>query len=36
VKVEDGIVLIHDLDKFLSLDEEQALDTALTKVNNTV
>jgi len=36
VKLGDGIVLIHDLDRFLSLDEEQALDTALTKVNNTV
>ena len=36
VKLGDGIVLIHDLDQFLSLDEEQALDTALTKVNNTV
>ena len=33
VKVEDGIVLIHDLDKFLSLDEEQTLDAALSKVN---
>jgi len=29
VKLEDGIVLIHDLDKFLSLEEEQDLDAAL-------
>jgi purine-binding chemotaxis protein CheW len=28
-KMEDGLVLIYDLDKFLSLDEEQALDKAL-------
>lgn len=29
VKLADGLVLIHDLDKFLSLDEEQALDGAV-------
>ncbi|MBI2876234.1 MAG: purine-binding chemotaxis protein CheW [Candidatus Tectomicrobia bacterium] len=29
VKLEDGMILIHDLDKFLSLDEEKALDEAL-------
>jgi len=29
-KVEDNIVLIYDLDKFLSLDEERMLDTALS------
>jgi purine-binding chemotaxis protein CheW len=29
-KLEGGMVLIHDLDRFLSLDEEKALDTALT------
>lgn len=29
-KVEDGIVLIHDLEKFLSLDEQQQIDKALT------
>ncbi len=29
VKLEDGMVLIHDLDTFLSLDEEAALDDAL-------
>lgn len=28
-KIEDGIVLIYDLDQFLSLDEEQMLDAAL-------
>ena len=26
---EDGMILIHDLDKFLSLDEERALDEAM-------
>lgn len=29
-KLEDNLVLIHDLDQFLSLDEEKALDAALT------
>jgi purine-binding chemotaxis protein CheW len=29
--LEDGIVLIHDLDRFLSLEEEAALDAALQK-----
>lgn len=28
-KLEDGLVLIHDIDTFLSLDEERALDAAL-------
>ena len=28
-KLKDGLVLIHDLDKFLSLEEEEALDVAL-------
>jgi purine-binding chemotaxis protein CheW len=31
VKLEDGIILIHDLDRFLSLEEEKALDMALKK-----
>jgi purine-binding chemotaxis protein CheW len=30
VKLEDGIVMIHDLDRFLSLQEEAALKEALT------
>jgi Chemotaxis signal transduction protein len=30
-KLEDNLVLIHDLDQFLSLDEERVLDTALAK-----
>jgi purine-binding chemotaxis protein CheW len=30
-KLEDNLVLIHDLDQFLSLDEEQVLDSALVK-----
>jgi len=29
VKLSDGLVLIHDFDKFLSLEEEQALDVAI-------
>ena len=29
VKLADGLVLIHDLDRFLSLDEETALDQAI-------
>lgn len=29
VKFEDGMIFIHDLNKFLSLDEEKALDDAL-------
>lgn len=28
-KLEDGLILIHDLDRFLSLDEEKRLDNAL-------
>ncbi len=31
VKLEDGLVLIHDLDKFLSLEEDKELDDALKK-----
>lgn len=31
-KVENNLVLIHDLDQFLSLDEEEALDATLSKV----
>lgn len=30
VKLEDGLVLIHDLDEFLSLEEESGLDRALS------
>jgi purine-binding chemotaxis protein CheW len=29
VKLEDGLILIHDLDRFLSLEEETSLDQAL-------
>ncbi len=29
VKLDDGMVFIHDLDAFLSLEEEQALDAAI-------
>ena len=31
IKLEHGLVLIHDLDKFLSLEEDQKLDAALKK-----
>jgi purine-binding chemotaxis protein CheW len=31
VQMDDGLIIIHDLDQFLSLDEEQALDNALAK-----
>ncbi|HKB84334.1 MAG TPA: chemotaxis protein CheW [Burkholderiales bacterium] len=30
VKLDDGLILIHDLEKFLSLDEALALDAAMT------
>jgi purine-binding chemotaxis protein CheW len=33
VKMEDGMIFIHDLNKFLSLEEEKTLDTAI--MNNT-
>jgi len=33
MKTENGMVLIHDLNEFLSLEEEQTLDTAI--MNNT-
>ena len=32
VKLEDGLVLIHDLNKFLSLEEETVLDRAMENV----
>lgn len=31
VKLDDGLVLIHDLERFLSLDEARALDKAMHK-----
>jgi purine-binding chemotaxis protein CheW len=34
VKLPDGLVLIHDLDKFLSLDEARALDEAINQEAN--
>jgi purine-binding chemotaxis protein CheW len=33
VKTEDGMVLIHDIEKFLSLPEEKALDEAMEALN---
>ena len=35
VALEDGLVLIHDLEAFLSLEEEAALDTALAAEEGT-
>ena len=29
VKLDDGLILVHNLDKFLSLEEETVLDRAL-------
>jgi purine-binding chemotaxis protein CheW len=34
VRLEDGLVLIHDLEKFLSLDEGRALDEAMNQEAN--
>lgn len=34
IQLDDGMVLIHDLDRFLSLDEERALAKAMTKQAN--
>jgi purine-binding chemotaxis protein CheW len=31
VKLEEGLVLIHDLDTFLSLEETQVLDDAMNR-----
>jgi purine-binding chemotaxis protein CheW len=31
-KLEDGIILIHDIDKFLSLEEEKAIDDAIEAI----
>jgi len=31
IKLDDGLVLIHDLERFLSLDEARALDEAMDK-----
>ena len=31
VKLEEGIILIHDIDKFLSLEEERALNDAINE-----
>lgn len=33
VKLHDGMLLIHDLDSFLSLQEEEALDAAVEQAN---
>ena len=34
VRLEDGMILIYDLTKFLSLEEETALDEALAETKN--
>jgi purine-binding chemotaxis protein CheW len=36
VKLADGMLFIHDLDRFLSLEEEKALDTAINGENGHV
>jgi purine-binding chemotaxis protein CheW len=33
VKTEDGMILIHDLEQFLSLQEEKALHEAMEELN---
>jgi purine-binding chemotaxis protein CheW len=33
VQLEDGLVLIHDLEKFLSLDEARVLDEAMDRTS---
>ena len=33
VKTEDGMILIHDLEQFLSLHEEKALNEAMEELN---
>jgi hypothetical protein len=33
VKTEDGMILIHDLEQFLSLQEEKALLEAMEELN---
>ena len=34
VKLEDGLILIHDLDKFLSLEEEKAMDEVMNNLRD--
>jgi purine-binding chemotaxis protein CheW len=34
VKLDDGMIFIHDLDAFLSLEEEQALEAAIEEKNS--
>jgi hypothetical protein len=34
VKLEDGMILIHDLEKFLSLEEEKAISDQLSGLGN--
>lgn len=36
VKLEDGMILIHDLEKFLSLEEEKAISDQLSGLGNQV
>ncbi len=33
VKLEDGMILIHNLDKFLSLEEEETISNQLSEIN---
>ncbi len=32
IQMDDGLVIIHDLEKFLSLDEEEVLDDSIEKI----
>ena len=33
VKLEDGLLIIHDIEKFLSIEEEGAIDNAVKEIN---
>ena len=33
VKLEDGLLIIHDIEKFLSIEEEVAIDNAVKEIN---
>lgn len=33
IKLEDGLILIHDIDRFLSIEEEGAIDNAVKEIN---
>lgn len=33
IKLEDGLILIHDIDRFLSIEEEGAIDNSVKEIN---